>query len=42
MSDDETPDPGRRLMFVALIGVAVLAIGVIAAATFFVWSRLQN
>jgi hypothetical protein len=42
MSDDETSDPGRKLMLVALIGVAVLAVGVIAAGAYFVWSRVQN
>ena len=42
MSEEETPDPGRKLMLVALIGIAVLAVGVITAGAFFVWSRIQN
>ena len=42
MSEDEPPDPGRKLMLVALIGVAVLAVGVLVAGAFFVWSQTQN
>ncbi|HKA06344.1 MAG TPA: hypothetical protein VKD71_03745 [Gemmataceae bacterium] len=41
-ADDHSIDPGRRLMIVALIGVAVLALGVVAAGVYFIWSSTHN
>jgi hypothetical protein len=40
--NDADPDPGRRLMVVALIGAAVLALAVIAAMGYFVWQRIRD
>ena len=39
--DSPDPDPGRRLMIAALIGVALLALAVIAAMGYFVWQRVN-
>jgi hypothetical protein len=39
--DRADPDPGRRLMLAALVGVAVLALAVIAAMGYFVWQRIN-
>jgi hypothetical protein len=40
--DSADPDPGRRLMIVALVGAAVLAVAVLAAMGYFVWQRINQ
>jgi hypothetical protein len=40
--DGANPDPGRRLMIVALVGVAVLAVAVVAVMGYFVWQRVNQ
>jgi len=40
--DNTEPDPGRRLMIVALVGVAVLAVAVLGAMGYLVWQRMSR
>jgi len=40
--DATDPDPGRRLMIVALVGAALLAVAVLAAMGYFVWQRVNE
>ena len=39
---DSEPDPGRKLMIAALVGIGVLLAGVIVALGYFAWQAISR